>query len=54
MLEADVRHYEELMTLPMLHGDPFDRLLIAQSKCEQMALVSRDRSLSAYGVPILW
>jgi PIN domain nuclease of toxin-antitoxin system len=54
MLDADVRHYRELILLPMLHRDPFDRLLVAQAKVEQMSLVSRDLSLAAYGIPIIW
>ena len=54
MLEPDLRHYEELLSLPMLHRDPFDRLLIAQAKIEQMTFVSRDQTFAAYGVPIVW
>ncbi len=31
-------HSRAIIDLPMLHRDPFDRLLIAQAKCENMAL----------------
>ena len=39
--------------LPLLHRDPFDRLLIAQALEEGLTLVSRDRHLAQYGVSIL-
>lgn len=35
--------------LPPLHGDPFDRLLIAQAHCESMHLLTHDKTLAAYG-----
>jgi PIN domain nuclease of toxin-antitoxin system len=36
------------------HHDPFDRLLIAQSKAENMLLITHDRQFSAYGEPGVW
>ena len=39
--------------LPRHHGDPFDRMLIAQAQSESLTLVTRDRGLAAYGVPIV-
>jgi PIN domain nuclease of toxin-antitoxin system len=36
------------------HGDPFDRLLAAQSIVEDMAIVSNDEKLSALGAKRLW
>jgi PIN domain nuclease of toxin-antitoxin system len=39
--------------LPRHHGDPFDRMLIAQAQSEGLTLVTRDRTFLAYGVPIL-
>jgi PIN domain nuclease of toxin-antitoxin system len=35
--------------LPRHHGDPFDRMLIAQAQIEGMAFVTADRALAAYG-----
>jgi len=40
--------------LPFHHRDPFDRLIIAQSLTENMAVVSADRAFDAYGVTRLW
>jgi PIN domain nuclease of toxin-antitoxin system len=41
------RHSARVATLP--HGDPFDRLLIAQAVCEPLQLVTADSALAAYG-----
>ena len=38
-----------IIDLPLLHGDPFDRLLIAQSRLEQLRLVTVDRRMAEYG-----
>lgn len=39
--------------LPTLHGDPFDRILIAQAITERLTLVSRDGVFASYGVALL-
>ena len=39
--------------LPLHHRDPFDRLLVAQARCEGLTLVTSDRKLAAYDVPVL-
>ena len=41
-------HAAQMELLPVLHKDPFDRLLISQSKAENLVFVSRDRILQAY------
>jgi len=40
--------------LPAIHGDPFDRVLVAQSMVEGTPLVSKDAILRRYGVPVIW
>jgi PIN domain nuclease of toxin-antitoxin system len=39
--------------LPMHHGDPFDRMLVAQAQRLDALIVTRDASLGAYGVDVL-
>jgi len=46
-------HAHEVATLPKVHRDPFDRMLVAQAACERFTLVTRDASISAYPVPTL-
>lgn len=38
--------------LPMVHRDPFDRLLLAQALVENRLLLTRDRILASYDVPV--
>lgn len=42
------KHVAELYTLPALHKDPFDRILIAQAMAEGLALVSIDTEMPHY------
>ncbi len=49
-----IRHGQIAGGLPGIHKDPFDRMLIAQAITEDMAIVSRDAILGAYGVVRLW
>ena len=53
-LPPAVEHYETLITLPRHHGDPFDRLIIAQAQVEGLTIVTRDEDFPAYGVALLW
>jgi PIN domain nuclease of toxin-antitoxin system len=47
-------HAREAGRLPLHHRDPWDRILIAQALVEDARLVSIDRQLAAYAVPIEW
>jgi PIN domain nuclease of toxin-antitoxin system len=40
--------------LPMLHKDPFDRLLLAQAKTEGISLITSDATLSKYPAPVVY
>jgi len=39
--------------LPLLHRDPFDRMLVAQAQCEDLTLVTRDPEIHKYDVSVL-
>jgi PIN domain nuclease of toxin-antitoxin system len=54
VLTITARHAYATGELPLHHGDPFDRLLIAQAKLEGCAILTRDRVFAAYGVPVVW
>jgi len=47
-------HLRVLESLPRLHGDPFDRILLCQSLVEQMPIISTDTALRRYQANILW
>ena len=46
-------HAEQAGDLPRHHGDPFDRMLIAQSQMEGLILVSADALFSPYGIRLM-
>ena len=50
-LPVTVGHASRAMKLPPLHGDPFDRLLIAQALEAGLVLVTNDRAIASYDVP---
>lgn len=39
--------------LPLHHRDPFDRMLIAQAQAEDLTLVTRDKYMPLYDVPVM-
>ena len=45
---------ERLKTLPDVHRDPFDRLLVAQALESGLAIVTRDRIIPQYPVQTIW
>jgi PIN domain nuclease of toxin-antitoxin system len=46
-------HALTLCALPKHHNDPFDRIMIAQARCEGMTLISTDRNVGRYAVQYL-
>ena len=48
-LPITAAHAARVFTLPAIHRDPFDRMLVAQALCESMPLLTSDDALSAYG-----
>lgn len=52
-LPISVRHAMAVGQLPHFHEDPFDRLLVAQAKCEGLRLVTGDSRLAAYGPEVM-
>lgn len=53
-LPLAMKHLDIVAALPFHHGDPFDRLLVAQAMSENVPIVSADPQLDAYGVQRLW
>ena len=53
-LPMTLAHTARLQQLPAHHGDPFDRMLVAQALTERATIVSHDRGLAPYGVPMVW
>jgi PIN domain nuclease of toxin-antitoxin system len=49
LLPITGEHAAKVAELPMLHKDPFDRMLVAQASVEPMLLLTNDESLRGYG-----
>ncbi len=54
LLPVSLAHVWALGELPRLHGDPFDRMLVAQARQEGLTLVSADKIMREYPVEVLW
>ena len=53
MLDITVEHAHAVGDLPAHHRDPFDRMLVAQTKIEHLTLVTRDIRLKKYKIPLI-
>lgn len=54
VLSLEPRHVLALPELPQIHGDPFDRMLVAQALVEEMSVVTGDPAIARYPVDVVW
>ena len=54
ILPIHLAHALALASLPMLHRDPFDRMLVVQSQIEKLPLVTADPVIRGYAVEAIW
>ena len=54
LLPVRYEHILDLESLPSHHGDPFDRLLIAQALTEKLPILSPDKIFRVYGAKTIW
>jgi len=54
VLPLTVEYVDVQSNLPRHHGDPFDRLIVAQAIIEQVPIISADANLDAYGITRIW
>ena len=53
-LRVSIAHGLEMARLPLIHRDPFDRLLVAQARRERLTLVTRDATVRRYPIDTFW
>ncbi len=53
VLPVALDHALAVRSLPALHADPFDRMLVAQAQCDELTLVTRDKNIKRYPVALL-
>ena len=51
-LAIDSEHSLATMDLPEVHKDPFDRIQVAQARCEGLVLLTTDTVVADYGSPV--
>lgn len=54
LLPVRKEHVLEVLRLPLLHKDPFDRLIVAQARLEGLSIVTADAQLAQYDIAITW
>ena len=53
LLAISADHGAAVEILPALHGDPFDRLLVAQALMEPLRLITHDAKVAAYSDTVI-
>ena len=53
-LPIALHHALHVRTLPGLHRDPFDRMLVAQAQVERLSIVTADPLVAQYQVKTIW
>jgi len=54
LLPIEMPHAFRAGALPRLHGDQFDRILVAQAQIERLPIVTADPAISRYDVETIW
>ena len=54
VLPIKTDHLSVLEALPMLHRDPFDRLLVATAKADNLTILTADENIHKYDVSTVW
>jgi PIN domain nuclease of toxin-antitoxin system len=54
LLPISLLHIYGMLQVPMIHTDPFDRLLIAQSQSINATMVTTDSKIQKYPIPWIW
>lgn len=53
-LPVGITHALHVSTLPAIHRDPFDRLLVAQAQMEGLPILTSDPNIARYDVDVIW
>ncbi len=53
-LPIQISHTLKTYSLPAIHTDPFDRLLIAQCLAEEMSMITADEIIKQFPINIIW
>jgi len=54
LLNIQIPHLRRVARMPLLHRDPFDRLIIAQSQVENIPVITSDAAFDQYPIQRVW
>ena len=54
IIQIENEHLLNLLKMPYIHKDPFDRLLISTALAEDLTILTADENIQKYDVPWLW
>jgi len=54
ILQIEDEHLKKYLELPYIHKDPFDRLLVATAKAEDLTIITIDENIQKYDVNWVW
>lgn len=54
ILPIKTSYLDKLESLPEIHGDPFDRLIISTAMEEGVSIVTHDAKIAKYDIPVVW
>lgn len=54
LLQIVPEHLDVLKTLPQIHKDPFDRIIIAQAMVSGLTIITKDKVIPKYNIQTLW
>jgi len=54
ILQVEDNYLREVIKLPFIHKDPFDRLIISTAISEDMTIITADENIQKYNVPWIW
>ncbi len=54
ILQISSEHLHKLPKLPLKHNDPFDRLIIAQSQTDKLAVIFKDETFKEHQIKLIW
>jgi PIN domain nuclease of toxin-antitoxin system len=54
LLDINAEHAERAAALPLIHRDPWDRIIAAQALVEGLIVITRDPAIAALGARVMW
>ena len=54
LMPIELPHAFRAGSLPRIHGDPFDRMLVAQAQIEGLPILTADPAIARYDVETIW